>query len=58
MQQFGNDSPRRTRANDASELAPEDAPTVKIRAARALAEAAESSGRHRVAPPSRGDAGT
>jgi hypothetical protein len=58
MQEFGNDSPLRTRAKDAYELAPEEAPTVKIRAARALPEAAESSGRHPVATPTQGDAGT
>lgn len=58
MQEFGNDSPLRTRASDAYEVAPEEAPTVKIRAARALPEATESSGRQPVATPSQGDGGT
>ncbi len=58
MHQFGTDSPRRTRAIDAGDTAPEEAPTVKIRAARALPQSTESSERMKVAKPVRGGAGS
>ena len=57
MNEFGNDSPFRNRANDLGDTAPEDAPTVKIRAARALPERTESSGKHPVATPVPGGVG-
>lgn len=57
MQQFGNESVPQTTASEA-EGAPDEVPTVKMRAARALTEEADSEDPHPAATPARSDAET